>query len=116
MASKVVPWGSVKFSGTRLDFYGRLKHKKNDREKAASLWIRHILLKIKTIYSVTLGMGTAEAEPITTVAEKGVMQDMKKTGSGMVKAGSGTMETGLIWEMLNQGWRQLDQMRQKPNL
>ncbi len=43
----------------------------------------------KTSYSVTLGIGTAITESVTTVVEKGVMQDTEETALG-------TMEIGLI--------------------
>ncbi len=36
-----------------------------------------------------------EAEPVSAVAEKYVMQDMKETGSE-------TVETELVWQMLDQ--------------
>ncbi len=53
------------------------------------------LLRIKTVDSVILGR-TVEAEPITSVVGKVVMQDMEETGSGMVKAVPEILENGLI--------------------
>ncbi len=49
-----------------------------------------------------LKTGTAEAEPVTAMTKRGVMQDMVETSPG-VKAGPVTMKTGLIWPMLESG-------------
>ncbi len=50
-----------------------------------SLYIRYKSLQIQTAYSVALATGTAEAEPVTTLAEKVVMQYREGIGPGMVK-------------------------------
>ncbi len=52
-------------------------------------------LKIKIAHSITLGTGMVEAEPVITVVEKAVMQDVEETGSGMVKAGPEKLDVGL---------------------
>ncbi len=68
-----------------------------NEEKAASLCIGHKSLKIKTArLSVTLGTGTGEAELVTSMTEKAVMQDTQETDSGMLEDDLETMETGLI--------------------
>ncbi len=49
---------------------------------------------------VTLETGKAGVKPVTAVAEKGVMH-MEEIGTGMVKAGSEKVETGLICQVLD---------------
>ncbi len=41
---------------------------------------------------VTIGIGTAEAEPVSTIGVQVEMQDMEETGPGIVKAGGKTVE------------------------
>ncbi len=53
----------------------RYSTQKTNEEMAATLCIRYKLLKITAVYSVMLGTETEEAEPVTAVAEKVVMQD-----------------------------------------
>ncbi len=57
---------------------------------------------------VVLRIKAAGAELVTTGVEKVVKQDMEGTGLGMVTDGPEVVETGLKWQILDQGWRQPD--------
>ncbi len=46
------------------------------------------------------GSERAEAEPVTAVAEKVIMQNTEKTGRRTVKADPETVENELVWQML----------------
>ncbi len=43
----------------------------------------------KNSYSISLGIGTADAKSVTAVVGKILLQDMEESGLGMVKAAQG---------------------------
>ncbi len=91
-----------------LAFFIESQNRKKTEEKAASLCARHTLPKIRTTYFGHIGTSDSRSWTSNRNGWENFKLNMEEIGPGMVKAAPQTVETGLIWQML-------DQVRQKPN-
>ncbi len=60
---------------------------------------------MKPTFLVTLGTGPKRSLiTVSRVTKEVKIQDVEETSLRMVKAGPWAMETGLVWQMVENGW------------